>query len=215
MNRDERLWRSIYQTVVDGDPHAAEALERELAGRPDLLSEYRELRTLWDELASLPDPDIPAEARARARTAAFETLGGRGRSIWGFVGAAAAAVALFAGGFLAGSADTPTPGSRVGGDYALIIRGRVDPEAEEEVSTRMAAWARRLADEGRLALAERLVEDSMLWVGRRRDIDGRQPPVSGLFLVRAESLDEAQRLARAAPHLSYGGAVEILPVGRH
>ncbi len=99
-------------------------------------------------------------------------------------------------------------------EYALLIRGRAPGDAEEEVAARMAAWARSLASEGRLAFAERLLVDSALWVGPPRDAEGREPPVSGLFLVEAESLAEARRLARAAPHLGSGGAVEILPVAR-
>lgn len=212
MKPDERLRRSIHEAFLDGDVEDLQALERELAGREDLLAEYRELKQLWDQLASLPEPDVPARVRARARRVILNEFRGRGGRAWRLLGGAAAAVVLFVGGFLFGSADGPVTDSLADAEYVFLIRGRVPAELEEEVAFRMAAWARELATEGRLAFAERLWEDSAVWVGSRQDANGREPPVSGLFLVSAENLAVAQRLARASPHLSFGGAVEVLPL---
>ena len=38
---------------------------------------------------------------------------------------------------------------------------------------------------------------------------------TGYFLIRAESLDEAERLARSSPHVKYGGDVVVRAVVQH
>ena len=43
-------------------------------------------------------------------------------------------------------------------------------------------------------------------------IDTRAGAVSGYFLVRAESLAQAERLAAESPHLKYGGTVVVRAV---
>jgi hypothetical protein len=73
-------------------------------------------------------------------------------------------------------------------------------------------WAGRLAHEGRLVRAERLHAAALVLEpgGRESPDAGLQP--QGFFLVRARSLDEAQSLARACPHLGHGGRVVVQAV---
>ena len=37
--------------------------------------------------------------------------------------------------------------------------------------------------------------------------------LAGYFVIRAASLEEAERIAAECPHLTYGGAVSVRPTG--
>ncbi len=85
-----------------------------------------------------------------------------------------------------------------------------------------AAWARagaretvlggeRLEDEGRIVRAggERLIVEPL---GRLAGAAGGR--IGGYFLIRAEDLEEAVRLAGSCPHLTHGGSIEVREIGR-
>lgn len=104
-----------------------------------------------------------------------------------------------------------------------------------------AAWAGRLAEAGRLVSAEKLADDGGRWLRAAPDAEAdpadrpaivaaRDPTgaaggdplptgattgvVSGFFLVRAASYEEALALAGESPHLRYGGAIEVREIDR-
>jgi hypothetical protein len=76
-------------------------------------------------------------------------------------------------------------------------------------------WAGKLAGGGHLVSAGELA-----YSGTDVRSDGRSPSVidtrngavSGYFLVRAESLAQAEELAAESPHLKYGGTVVVRPI---
>lgn len=108
-----------------------------------------------------------------------------------------------------------------GAQFLLLIAEdtRYTPPADSsEARARVAeygAWAGRLAGAGQLVSAGELAAGG---TDVRADgsapavIDARAGAVSGYFLVRAESLAQAERLAAESPHLKYGGTVVVRAV---
>ncbi|MGD2070106.1 MAG: hypothetical protein PVI57_15640 [Gemmatimonadota bacterium] len=84
-------------------------------------------------------------------------------------------------------------------------------------------WARALEEEGILELAEKLSDDArvvptpgsggpggaMLVPATSSLVTGRLGALTGFFVVRAASYDEAARIARESPHAGYGGRVVV------
>ncbi len=71
-------------------------------------------------------------------------------------------------------------------------------------------WAQALAVEGRLLGGEKLTDEPGRWVSGAPVADERvRSDVSGYFVIRAPSYDEAVDLAMASPHVRYGGVFEI------
>jgi hypothetical protein len=118
------------------------------------------------------------------------------------VGAAAAALLLFAGGYLAGGsrglqpAADPTPGPR----FALLLYEAGDaplaPGTERARVDEYRAWARQVFRDGYAISGEKL-----------KDEPGQ--PLSGFFIVSAPSRTAAQAIAASCPHTRYGGRIEI------
>jgi hypothetical protein len=132
--------------------------------------------------------------------------------IAGWLGAALVATAAAAIAVLA------VPDSRPGQEFLLLLEepsGYQTPVGADQIRARVneyAGWARALASEERLVSAGEL-EPGGIAIGpaTSRRVNGPMTP-TGYFLVRAQSLEEAERLARASPHLKYGGEVMIRPV---
>lgn len=135
--------------------------------------------------------------------------------------AAAAALALFAGGWVAGrgSADLspPTPPAAT---YALFLLGGVEsgPDEAERVEE-YRGWAIGLARRGRLVAGEKLGTAAWLLAGttggttlRTAPAAHRAAPLSGFFLLTADDPEEALAIARSCPHLRHGGEVLLRPI---
>lgn len=224
---DEALHRRILDAVLaPPDPERDRALERELADRPELLREYRRLREVWGTLGELPVHEEPEGARSRAEEAARTAIGAEGvREVAGRRSRAltAAAIALaFLGGAGAGvwwsspePQEVPTSAAAAtvddGARYVLLIRGGDSPDGEEAATAAMTDWARELFSRDRLLWAERLTAERGLRVGAEPGAGGGGPAVGGLFVIRAADREEAARIARDAPHLAWGGVVDVLP----
>lgn len=130
-----------------------------------------------------------------------------------------AAAALIAA-FFAGRETAPVPGGSPAdpASYALLLFDDegYDPGqlAPEEVVALYAEWAARERDDGTLVLAEKLADEETLLAGnvtsRRRAGTGTTPGnLSGIFLIRAASREEAVRIAQDLPHRRLGGAVLV------
>lgn len=75
---DDALLRRIADAVLGPpDPERDRALEADLADRPELLDEFRQLREAWRDLADLPAREPPDGARERAEAAVLRALGRR------------------------------------------------------------------------------------------------------------------------------------------
>lgn len=121
---------------------------------------------------------------------------------------AAAALLLFAAGWMAGAGngpDAPSPPR-----YMLLLFGETSTPAD--LGARVAeygAWARASRDRGTEMTGERL-EAAAVAVG------GPSPAgldaLGGYFIVEAPSMDAARALAEGHPHVRYGGTIVIRPL---
>lgn len=161
-----------------------------------------------------PDPDLERRVVAALRERGLL----RRRSGLGRVLAALAAAATFAAiGFGAGSwrARASAPGA-TGPLFVLLLTdeagaGTAPASAMGARVEEYRSWAIRLRQQGRLVGAEKL-KDAAEVLGPAA-ADGTR--ISGYFVIRAASRQEALDLARSHPHLRYGGAIalrEIDPV---
>jgi hypothetical protein len=142
----------------------------------------------------------------------------------GALQAAAAAVLLVAGGLigraLAPGGSVDAPGGRIatssaGSQFLLLLRGEEPDRTRpaERLVEEYGAWAGRLAEAGVLVSAEAL-DSTSRWVPGEAVTDPGSTSVSGYFLVQAPSDDSAVAIARASPHVRYGGLVEIRRIRR-
>lgn len=118
-------------------------------------------------------------------------------------------------------AETPPPDTRPA--FALMLyedAGYQAPVGEDEHAARVAeygGWARKLAGEGRLVDGAELLNHGVLLHRERPRADGvpgsDEGLLAGYFVIRAASLEEAERVATDCPHLKYGGTVSVRPTG--
>lgn len=181
-----------------------------------------ESRAVWEALDALVPERLPGEATKRiggALTPALVVLSARRGSMTGSRMALAAALVLAlaaggAAGFGIGAASTdrvtPTPPMHRE-QYLLLVHDNeaveraVDEQGMEAIVERYAAWARGLAEEGRLVSAEHLTPTPQ-WIG---EATPSSSSISGFFLIRAASRDEAIEIARRSPHAELGGILEV------
>ncbi len=209
------------ELVVDSflenlDPDTARRLDEHLQSCSACGEEAAELRRLWDDLGRLPAPAARQEAAVRfgRRLAASRTAFGRPA-----LTAAAAVILLLAGAALGRllpisrpdeSTAVATPDAR---RFLLLIRGD-EPERrapEAQLVREYGEWAGQLGAAGRLIAAQKLEDDGGRWV---RGSDESADVVSGYFLISAADYDEADSIARASPHIGYGGTIEVRAVDR-
>lgn len=102
--------------------------------------------------------------------------------------------------------------------YLLLLHE--DPSAQaqspaeiQSVIAEYSAWAGKMAAEGRLVDGHKLTDDGGRIVTAASAVDGpyaeAKEVLAGLFILKAETWDEAVGLARECPHLRYGTRVEI------
>lgn len=177
---------------------------------------------LPEELRHLPpaiEPPPELEERVVGALRNEGSIGGgrrapRGTSWWW--AAAACLLAAVAGWTLRGVVEAPDaqPSLAAGNDYLLLLT-EPRPLATDKPASALVAeyrdWAVGLAEEGRLVAAGKLDDES----------DGRYlgeataPPVgmvSGFFIVRGRSLEEAAAIAASSPHRRYGGEIAVRPI---
>ena len=129
--------------------------------------------------------------------------------------ALAAGILLFlAGGVFAPDLRSPTPDPRP--SFLLLLyedstfRANDDSHVSEYI-----AWADSLRTEGALVMGERLDQSAGVVPASdatRPESDSAFGTIGGLFVVRAEDLNEALTLARTSPHVRLGGRVVVRPV---
>ncbi len=205
----------------DLDPQDEEKLEGHLASCGECATAANEMRQLWDGLGRLQVPTRPTPESMVRFGRQLERS--RRRPAWSTALKAAAVVGLLltgaALGRLVGVEAPGTAATPVGSTgYLLLVRGdepdRQFPEAQLIAEYR--AWAQDLARAGVLVGGEKLVDDAGRWVSTadRSDAELHGSTVSGFFLIRAASYDEAVDLARQSPHVTYGGIMEVRAIDR-
>ena len=211
---------AVDSLMDDLNPRDAERLEAHLASCGQCAATAAEMRRLWDELGQLAVP-VPPNHESMVRFGR-QLERSRRRPAWA-TGLKAAAVVglLLAGAALGRLLDGEAPDVteiRAGSDYILLVRGdepdRRFPEAQLVAEYR--AWANDLASRGALVGGEKLADDSGRWVStaERSAEELSRSNVSGFFLIRASTYDEAVDLARQSPHVAYGGILEVRAIDR-
>jgi hypothetical protein len=104
-------------------------------------------------------------------------------------------------------------------DYLILSRGQWDKDAtRDEIQgaiDRFYAWYDRLVSEGRIGPGQRLARAGKV-VSRQTTTDGpfaeAKEVVGGYWFIRANSLEEAARIAAENPCLAYGLVCEVRPL---
>ncbi len=214
--REDLLYDAVFDEL-DEDGHAR--LEATLREDPQLRSELSELRELWNRFGDViaDDGSQPRPGQAPRRRSLFAAV----------TPAIAAAVVFFVlGHWWAGrSAEMPIePTSR----FAVLLYagggGGSGRPADEGFVRRVVQehkdWAGELRSQGSHVLSEKLSTEpgvdlvvtngSIEQRTETADIDGRR--LGGVFVIQAEDLDQATRIARGCPLLNYGGVVRVRPI---
>lgn len=106
--------------------------------------------------------------------------------------------------------------------YALMLYedANYQAPAEGERAARVgeySAWARELAAKGNLVGGAELLDGGVLLHRDRPRAEivptGAEGMLAGYFVIRASSLEEAEKIAADCPHLAYGGSVSVRPTG--
>lgn len=177
-----------------------------------------ETRGVWDALDGLAPEPLSTGAATRIEQAletAVIALSTRGGLIMDARKALAAAVVIAlvggAAGFGIGATRAEVPDADRGRQYLLLVHDNaaveraVQEQGMEAIVERYATWARGLADDGRLVSAEHLTA-APDWIGATTPSSSS---ISGYFLIRADSREEALEIARTSPHAQLGGVLEV------
>lgn len=134
------------------------------------------------------------------------------------------AVIAVAATLMAGQAALAAPAPAVKSRFLLLLNEDAAYQASRvEGSTdriaEYAAWARGLAESGRLAAGEKLKDEGRVLHGTtRRPLPaaelpgGRRGGLAGYFVISAADAQEAETIALGCPHLKYGGTVVLRPI---
>ena len=102
--------------------------------------------------------------------------------------------------------------------FILLLHDRTDdaaeisPEEIQAIIARYSAWSDRVAASGHLVGGHKLTDEGGRHVSRQdgevRIVDGPYSEVKeiigGLFILEAESYEEAAEISRTCPHLDHG-----------
>jgi hypothetical protein len=83
------------------------------------------------------------------------------------------------------------------------------PAAEQARVQEYGQWARGLRARGQYASGEKLTDEARVIGGTP---DASASSLQGFFVIRAGSLDEAERIARSCPHRGHGGTIVLREV---
>ena len=222
MNACQRIREAALDALTQGRAAPAE-IERHLLDCAECRAELASEHTLWQRLGALPTPrprpgtqDRIAEALGNAAHNAIQERSTMKVS-W-------LAAALLAGILLGGAAGLTIkpkpeviPDVAAGPTYLLLLHEStrehqdVTPAQLDSIVGEYRNWARRLQNEQKLVGAEKLSDEAGRWLDPAGTLTLSDPDehVSGYFVIRAQNYDDAVAIARASPHLKYGGTIEV------
>ena len=164
---------------------------------------------LEEQLRRLPREEAPPRELEERIAGELRTMRPRPRPwLRSVMMAAVVGAAFFGLGFLAGR--TPKAAPPETPQFALLIRespNTLKGNLVEEYSN----WARAEARQGRLVGGEKLADRGrIVRAGSNVAADFlRTGELGGFFIVTAENIDAAARIAATCPHLKYGGTIEV------
>ncbi len=183
----------------------------------DLTHEEREA------IARLPREALPPPALEDATVASLLSSGllrppRRSRRVleWGL--AAAAAIALFVGGYFTGLGERGTTAPELPRFLLLLYEGpeyrNTPPGREAERVREYGQWAAERGALGQLESGEKLSDDVGLTIETDGSVSSVPPSSSetrlaGFFMIRAPDDRSALEIARTCPHVRYGGSIVI------
>jgi hypothetical protein len=216
----------IIDSLMDSlDARQARELASHIETCEACAGEAESMQAVWDGLEELGVPSERHGAAGRGRTTVDTSrtameIGHRiarpRRRPMAMPSQIAASIALLLlgslGGYLA-RGPVPPPLPQAGSSaFLMLVRGE-EPDAQipgDVLVEEYRTWAQALAVEGRLLGGEKLTDEPGRWVSGAPVADERvRSDVSGYFVIRAPSYDEAVDLAMASPHVRYGGVFEI------
>jgi hypothetical protein len=178
-----------------------------------------------DDFSGLPRemrPPPELENRVVASLRSEGLLGRPGASPLRWATYAAAAAALFFGGYGVGAGDRPTPDPPPQGNrYAILLYEddafvAAPPDDPARHVREYGAWAETLAARGALDDAGELATGGVSLmpvadggVAESPAPESNESAVTGFFIVRAEDTESALELARTHPHLANRGRVDV------
>lgn len=128
----------------------------------------------------------------------------------------AAALVLFASGVGVGAlwSSPPDPAAVPTQRYLLLLAGATNtqPGAETRAVTSYRAWAGQLRDEGRSVNGERLGAEAIVVPASAEATGASASAIQGFFVVSADRLEDAVRIAQSSPHAIGGGQVIVRPI---
>ncbi len=90
---------------------------------------------------------------------------------------------------------------------------RVYEESYQAIIAEYRGWAEDRRAEGRLVSAEKLENTVRILTSESTSSELPEGRVlGGYFLIRADNMEEAEKIAITHPHIRYGGQVEIRPI---
>jgi hypothetical protein len=163
------------------------------------------------DLSALP-PALPPPDDLEDRVAHAVLNDRRARGVHQGWRLAAAGVVLFALGYATAEFRRSAPAAEPAatpGRFALMLydvpgTDTSDPAQLPSLVAEYTAWAATERRAGVLELGEHLGDE----VGRTGP-DPASAPVAGLFIVRAQSADEAMAIAARCPHTRHGGTISV------
>jgi hypothetical protein len=175
-----------------------------------------------------PPADLEERVVARLREAGLlnSTITIKGNAMkkihlrWGLAAAALLAAGVWAGTLVPSKGEPAARDTRP--QFALMLYegpGYDAPTAEEHPARvkEYVAWASELSADGRFVHGNELMNRGVLLHRERPRTElvpaGPEGILDGYFVIRAESLEEAERIAGDCPHLAYGGTVSVRPTG--
>jgi hypothetical protein len=117
----------------------------------------------------------------------------------------------------------PSSSSDSTNEYLLLFRGSewdksLSPAELQHTLSAFLGWFEKLSTDGVVKAGQPLLDDARIVSGRNGQIVSDGPfaeskeAVGGYFLVRADSLDDAVKVAQQCPLLGFGTIVEVRPI---
>jgi hypothetical protein len=165
--------------------------------------------TMVDDANGGPEPSAMLKARVMSSLREEGLIARPDAWLWRTVAAVAAAVVVFVAGYSLGRREPAAPVATSRFVLLLYEDSAFNyPGSAAQAVAEYSAWARRLEERGHLEFADQLGNASES-LPASSSAGQMAAQISGMFVIRAATLDEAKKLAAESPHLRYGGTIAV------